>query len=386
MDRRPESVLRRGAKRKTAALALAAAALVLVLATPSAAADTTPPIVTYTIDGTAGANGWYRGSTHGDYVVVHWSVSDPDGPLLSTTGCDPAVPVDGPTPGVTRTCTATSDGGTTSVTTRLIKIDADPPAVSAAAVRPPDANGWYNHPITVAWSGTDATSGVAACTSIDYRGPDVGAGVLTGNCTDNAGNVASSTFALKYDATPPALSRVSVASGVGFDVVRWKSSSPSDTAVIARVARGQTTKQLVFRGGGSRFVDKKVRAATEYHYLVQTFDEAGNASRAASVMALPKILDLQAQPYVPRAAARPVLRWSRVKRATYYHVQLFRGSKRILAAWPLSPQLRLPARWTWSGRKYRLAPGKYRWFAWAGFGRRTAVRYRLLGSAKFIVP
>lgn len=39
----------------------------------------------------------------------------------------------------------------------------------------------------------------------------------------------------------------------------------------------------------------------------------------------------------------------------------------------------------WAGRSYRLTQGRYRWFAWAGFGGRSAARYKLLGYAQFTV-
>jgi len=47
--------------------------------------DDSPPSVSYTIDGINGTIGWYRGSTSGNYVVVHWTVNDPT--LSSTSGC-----------------------------------------------------------------------------------------------------------------------------------------------------------------------------------------------------------------------------------------------------------------------------------------------------------
>jgi peptidoglycan/LPS O-acetylase OafA/YrhL len=33
--------------------------------------DDSPPSVSYTVDGINGTNGWYQGSTGGNYVVVH---------------------------------------------------------------------------------------------------------------------------------------------------------------------------------------------------------------------------------------------------------------------------------------------------------------------------
>ena len=123
--------------------------------------DDSPPSVSYTIDGINGTGGWYRGSTSGNYVVVHWTVNDPT--LTSTSGCEPAVRVDGPTTGTTRTCTATGAGGTTAVTTKLIKIDADPPVFAPSPDRNPNANGWYKSSVTVTWHGSDSTSGIASC-------------------------------------------------------------------------------------------------------------------------------------------------------------------------------------------------------------------------------
>jgi len=63
-------------------------------------------------------------------------------------------------------------------------------------------------------------------------------------------------------------------------------------------------------------------------------------------------------PYVPRVADQPILRWATVKGASYYNVQLYRGSKRVYAAWPTTNQLGLPNAWRWSGKKRRLSPGR----------------------------
>src|SRR5690242_1452599 len=151
--------------------------------------DSTPPIVTYSIDGTLGNNGWYTGSASGPFIVVHWSVSDPDSPILSTTGCEPAIRVDDPDTGSTLTCSATSDGGTTTVTTKLLKVDATAPATTVAPNRAPNATGWYRSGVTLTWSGTDATSGIASCTApLTYSGPDTTAVTESGTCQDNAGN------------------------------------------------------------------------------------------------------------------------------------------------------------------------------------------------------
>jgi hypothetical protein len=372
------------------ALCLLAAAALTLLAAPGSAgivADTTPPIVSYTVNGIVGANNWYRGSSHGNSISVNWSVSDPDGPILSTTGCEPAVNIPGPNKGTTLTCSATSDGGTTTITTKLLKIDADPPtAVSASFARAADFNGWFNHPVAVTWQGTDATSGIASCSAVTFAGPDQTNAPISGGCTDNAGNVAAAPVSINYDSTAPVLSKALVDSRNGSDLVTWKSSSPSDTAVVQRWQRGTKKQPVVFRGAGGSFMDKKVEAGLEYTYAVQTFDEAGNASKRKIVAGLAKIVTMRKLPYVPRVADKPILRWGATRGASYYNVQLYRGSKRVFAAWPTTNQLGLPAGWRWNGHKQRLGPGRYRWYVWAGFGARSFARYRTVGSAQFVVP
>jgi hypothetical protein len=346
------------------------------------------------VTGIAGTNGWYRGSAGGDYVVAHWTVSDPDHAVVDSSGCDPSVQVTGPTPtaGTTITCTLyISLPGNSHYPlpySTTIKIDATPPTdVTAHMSRNPDYDGWYNHPVGIAWGGSDATSGIASCSSITYSGP-AGAGVpVSGGCTDVAGNTSTTQAGFNYDATPPALAHLSVTSTATADVVRWTSSSPADRIVVRRAARGKRKQVTVFQGSGrSRVVDHGIKPGVQYQYSLQAVDQAGNASPRAALGAPPKVLELGATSYVPTAAPRPILRWPRVAAARYYHVQLFRGSKRILAAWPQTHELGLPAAWTWAGRRHRLAPGRYRWYVWAGLGARSLARYRSLGSAQFTVP
>jgi hypothetical protein len=361
-------------------LAAAAGLAVFLVLAPTAAAS--PPTISYSIDGVAGANGWYRGSSHGSNVVLRWVVS---GDTLNTD-CLPFVTILGPTAGTTRTCWAENADGRTTAVTRVIKIDADPPTgVGVSPARPPDFKGWYNHPLPVSWRGSDATSGIATCSSINYTGPGGPGIVVVGRCADNAGNATSVGLRINYDSTPPTLGSPSIASSIDAHVIRWSSSS-GDRIVIRRSARGSKARSTVFRGSGSRFVDKRIHPDLEYLYSIRAFDQAGNASPNVSVAGLPKVLTLQKLHYVPRVAPKPILQWKRSSGATYYNVQLFRGSKRVMAAWPLRHQLGLPTTWRWAGHRYRLRPGLYRWYVWAGLGARSFAQYRAIGSAKFIVP
>ena len=181
-------------------------------------AEDAPPVVTYSIDGTAGNNGWYTSPS----IVVHWSVS---GSLTSTTGCEPAISISDPDTGSTLTCTASGPGGTTTVTTKTLKIDATKPVASTATpARGPDKNGWYNHALSIQWGGTDATSGIAACTFSTYTGPDSGNASTSGTCTDNAGNVSDPlAFALSFDDSGP--TNVTVTPGRAPDHAGWYTHS-----------------------------------------------------------------------------------------------------------------------------------------------------------------
>jgi hypothetical protein len=367
--------------RSTAAAALGLA-LFLMLG-PSAAAST--PTISYSIDGIPGSNGWYRGSTHGNEVIVHWSVSLD----ATSTSCLAAVAVPGPTSGTTLSCWAQNGDGRATASTRPLKIDATPPSgVSARLARRPDFHGWYNHPVKISWSGTDATSGIAGCSSATYRGPDSGAATASGGCLDRAGNSAPFPVRLAYDATPPVLRAVTEESTDAGHTLHWTSSSPSDRIVIHRKVRGRKARTTVFRGSASAaaFTDTKIRPGIQYVYSVRSFDAAGNASKVRSLAGLLQVLTLRKTRYVPLAAANPTLRWGPVRGAGYYNVQLFRGSKRIYSAWPKMHQLGLPASLKWSGHVVRLATGRYRWYVWAGFGPRRLARYRSVGSARFVIP
>jgi len=361
------------------AIATVALAFFLLFAAPAAASQ---PTITYSIEGIAGSNGWYRGSIYGDSVVLHWSVSG-----AQSTNCLAAVTIPGPTTGTTATCSASNgSGSSTTVVTGPIKIDATPPTVTASLSRKPDHNGWYNHPVTIRWSGTDATSGIAGCSSVTYRGPDNAAATVNGGCTDIAGNTAVHEVQLAYDATPPVLGKVTEQSTAVANVLHWSSSSPPDRVVVRRATPGSKAHKTVFDGSAGGFTDNKIRPGAEYLYSVQSFDQAGNSSKAVTIAGLPKVLTLRKTSYVPRAAPNPILRWGRFRGAGYYNVQLFRGSKRIYAAWPTAHQVGLPATWRWSSHRFRLTPGRYHWYVWAGLGARTLARYRAVGSASFVVP
>ena len=383
----PRRTRRRGRVAWLAALPVVSAVLLLPGPAPAFAltSDDTPPVVTYSIAGIVGTNGWYRGSANGNFVVVHWSATDPDSMIISTSGCEPAVQINGPNGGTTRTCSATSLGGTTTVTTKVIKIDATPPVVTATAARVPDSNGWYKSPVKVSFSGTDATSGVAvaSCSATTYSGPDNAAAQVAGSCTDVAGNVGKGKLTLAYDATPPQLLKLSSKPANRGVVLRWAASADTQRVEVTRSpGKAKGTSAVVYSGTATTFSDKGLRVGRRYRYTVSAFDAASNeASRTITLTATGALLAPAPGAHV---TGRPRLAWTPTRGASYYNVQLVRG-RTILSLWPRTTHLRLPRSWGFHGHHYRLHPGVYRWYVWPGFGPLAAARYGgLVGRSSFL--
>lgn len=325
------------------------------------------------VRGTAGTNGWYTSN-----VTVNWTFDPlPD----QTQGCEAR--------------TITSDG-----TTQLdcnawwgqvhidyplaIKVDKAPPSVRGVASRPPDANGWYNHPLTIGSAASDATSGIASCTSTSYRGPDNPRATGSNSCRDRAGNVGVGTFSFAYDATPPSLTKVKVVHRNRAIDLSWTASTDTRLAEVKRLStRKGAQSATVYRGAAKAFRDRHLRAGAKYRYTVTVFDAAANsASKAVTTTATGALLS-------PLPGARvgspPRLEWTAVKGASYYNVQLIRGG-RILSVWPKRAQLKLSRSWVYQGRRYTLRPGRYRWYVWPGYGPLALAHYgRLLGGSSFVV-
>jgi hypothetical protein len=140
--------------------------------------DTTPPVITPTVVGTLGSNGWYTSN-----VDVSWSVEDAESAISSQTGCDPtAISTD--TAGLLLTCEASSAGGTNSASI-TIRRDAMPPTLTCQASTFVIGGAGGNVAATIA----DPTSGPAA-TSVSQPANVASAGVKSASLTgfDLAGN------------------------------------------------------------------------------------------------------------------------------------------------------------------------------------------------------
>ena len=343
--------------------------------------DATPPVVTGGAPERPPDGGeWYRAP-----VAVAFSAADATSGVAGCAGGTYAGP-DSAAAVVTGTCRDVA--GNAASGTVALRYDATPPAVTAVPSRPPDENGWYRSPVTVAFAGTDGLSGVAACDPpVTVRGPEERVSVA-GGCRDAAGNAGGpAALVLRYDATPPpAAAAVAVEDGDGVARLRWpRVPGAARYEVVRRPGLGRAPRSTVYRGRTTAFVDRRVRNGVRYRYAVLAVDRAGN--RAARVVAALPRPPVYAP--APGSVVRGPLRaaWEAAPRARFYNVQLYRGGRKVLSTWVVEPRLRVPSAWTYDGGRRTLAPGRYRVFVWPAFGTRARPRYGpLLGSTAFAVP
>jgi hypothetical protein len=335
--------------------------------------DATPPSVTGAAARAPDSNGWYNHP-----VGVAFTGSDATSGINSCTSATYGGP---DTPGATVSGTCTDNAGNSAGGSMTLQYDSTPPTVTATLARPPDANGWYNHPVALTVSGTDALSGIASCSGGTYSGPDSATASLTATCTDKAGNTSSQQVTFRYEGTRPKLTNVSVASGNAIATIRWTAPANATSVTVQRMPGPHGGLVTVYRGHGSSFTDLRLHNGDRYRYVLSVTDQAGNVG-TASAIAEPRALTSPAQGEIVNRP--PLLRWSAVAGADYYNVQLFLADRKVLSTWPIGTTFKLQKTWTYAGHTYSFGKGRYRWYVWPGYGPRKAATYgKLLGASVF---
>jgi hypothetical protein len=191
------------------------------------------------------------------------------------------------------------------------------------------------------------------------------------------------------DLRPPAnVARLRRSVGYGVMKLRWRRPADSDfdhVAVFVTTKPGVSPRSLVYRGRRQSYVNRRFQNGLDYRYLVVSYDKLDNASRGVTARVPPSaLLRTPHEGQIVRSAPR--LRWTPVRKATYYNVQLYYRGHKVLSAWPARARQALKHRWSYSGRQFVLRRGPYSWFVWPGFGSRTEARYGpLLGLGTFKV-
>jgi hypothetical protein len=179
---------------------------VVAAAPPPAPADTTAPVIGYTLNPASpdGSNGWYKSN-----VSLTWTVTENESASsLKKTGCvDQNITSD--QAATTYSCSASSDGGSAAEQSVTIKRDGSAPNAPTATTDPlnPVANSgdFFMDTVTVSYGGsTDVgPSGIASYTAAETFSTS-GTHSYSGTATDDAGNVsAATTGQVKVDADNP---------------------------------------------------------------------------------------------------------------------------------------------------------------------------------------
>ncbi len=148
--------------------------------------DITPPQIMPLVDGTQAPNGWYTSD-----VTINWWVQDAESQVTPIAGCfQTTLTTDTPNGSVTFTCTATSEGGT-STESVTIRRDTTPPFVSVA--RPESTLYRLNSTNVASLSCSDSGTGLASCLATSPAGQPFdtstpGEHTFTVTATDQVGN------------------------------------------------------------------------------------------------------------------------------------------------------------------------------------------------------
>ncbi|TGN64382.1 hypothetical protein EXE59_10750 [Nocardioides eburneiflavus] len=162
--------------------------------------DATAPDVMFTRTGAEGTNGWYTGP-----VVLDWTVSDALSGVAATDGCvDRTISSDGRQ---TFPCSATDAAGNTAGAEAAVDLDATAPVITPTVTGPTKGTEWFTGDVDVAWTVSDATSGLADVSGCDavVVSTDTDGATYTCSATDAAGNTTSKGTTVKRDATAPVL-------------------------------------------------------------------------------------------------------------------------------------------------------------------------------------
>lgn len=160
--------------------------------------DSSPPLVTGVLESDP-SGGWFSGP-----VRINWSVTDdvddalpaPPSVLANVEGRDVEY----------LSAEVCDSSGNCSVGRVRVSLDSTDPVVQGAPTAAPNASGWFNSFPSVAWTCSDAGSGVAHCphdSVVNSEGSDVS---VSATGRDVAGNETVGTVnGLHVDVTPPEL-------------------------------------------------------------------------------------------------------------------------------------------------------------------------------------
>ncbi|HLO31095.1 MAG TPA: HYR domain-containing protein [Anaerolineales bacterium] len=187
--------------------------------------DNTAPVITPTVSGTLGSNGWYTSS-----VSISWSVTDAESDILSSNGCA-ATNLSTETVGAVSTCSATNNAGLSNSVSVTIKIDQTAPTLILPANITTEAIGPTGALVNYSASASDNLDATVSASCSPASGSTFGLGTTTVNCStsDAAGHTTSGSFQVTVqDTTAPTLNlpaNITVSTSAASVVVTYSASA-----------------------------------------------------------------------------------------------------------------------------------------------------------------
>ena len=184
--------------------------------------DTTPP--TITASATSGPSAYASGTWTNQQVRVHFDCTDADSGVASVTP-DQYLSDDGADQSATGTCIDNA-GNSASTTFSEIDIDRTPPSIAFTVVdpngNPVDLGQWSSVPLTVHYTCSDATSGVASISGDTTIANSQPGHTESGECVDNAGNTSTvTTPSIQVDTQSPAAVATATVNGNPYVQNEW---------------------------------------------------------------------------------------------------------------------------------------------------------------------
>ena len=229
--------------------------------------DKDAPTITGTRSPAANTAGWNKTD-----VTASFTCTDALSGIKSCTGATSV------TASQTVTGTAVDNADNSAGATVEVKIDKVAPTLTGAPTTPPNAAGWYKGDVAIAWSCSDALSGIDGACPANNTISSEGTGLTaTASVSDKAGNTTNATSsAVKIDKTAPNTTATAPANWNNTDVTVRLNASDALSGVAATY--------YTLDDGAQQSGNSVAISAEGVHTLrFWSVDVAGNAEAAKNV-------------------------------------------------------------------------------------------------------
>jgi hypothetical protein len=185
-------------------------------------------------------------------------------------------------------------------TTGSVTVDDQPPVVTGTTDRAPNANGWYNAPVTITWTSIEPNGAAGTPTTpppVTLSTQGANQTVTSASSCDPAGNCATGTVTgLNIDTTPPTVSVTGVTSGTTYNQAPSPGCSTSDslsgvaTNATVSVSSSGTSYTATCSGATDKAGNSAAPVSLTYQVIPNGFttatltDSNGNPISGASVV------------------------------------------------------------------------------------------------------